>query len=264
MEAEEPILSAGYICTFKDLEIRAVLLDEVLREPDTPSNEHILDLEVKSLRDTRDLLEKVGIKDALSFIEENPHPRLWRLLAEAAIEDLDLATAESAYVRCKDYPGIQFIKRLQNIQNQRIQKAEIAAWFHRFDEAERTYLEVDRRDLAISLRKRLGDWFKVVQLLKTGSGGNDAEMEEAWNNIGDYYAERHKWEEAVQHYEKSRNIERLVKSYYALEDYHSLESLVDVMQPNDPLLDNLGTLFASVGMGKQAVEAFVKVRAKNN
>jgi WD repeat-containing protein 35 len=43
------------------LEIRAVLLDEVLRDPDTPNEDHILDLEVKSLRDTRDLLEKVSL-----------------------------------------------------------------------------------------------------------------------------------------------------------------------------------------------------------
>ena len=84
---------------------RAVLLDEILRDPDMPNDELVLDLEVKSLRDTRDLLEKVGLKDALGFIEENPHPRLWRLLAEAALESLDLTIAEAAYVRCKDYPG---------------------------------------------------------------------------------------------------------------------------------------------------------------
>ena len=85
--------------------LRAVLLDEILRDPDMPNDELVLDLEVKSLRDTRDLLEKVGLKDALGFIEENPHPRLWRLLAEAALESLDLTMAEAAYVRCKDYPG---------------------------------------------------------------------------------------------------------------------------------------------------------------
>ena len=132
-------------------------MDEVLREPDSPSEEHILDLEVKSLRDTRDILEKVGLTEAMTFIEDNHHPRkvvkllcnlshiwkregdiimtsrhrLWRLLAEAAIEELDFTTAESAYVRCKDYPGIQFVKRLQNIQNQTIQKAEVAGWFNR-------------------------------------------------------------------------------------------------------------------------------------
>ena len=42
---------------------------------------------------------QVGIKDAQTFIEDNPHPRLWRLLAEAAVEALDLVTAETAYVR---------------------------------------------------------------------------------------------------------------------------------------------------------------------
>ena len=31
----------------------------------------------QSLRDTCDLLEKVGIEDAAQFIEDNPHPRLW-------------------------------------------------------------------------------------------------------------------------------------------------------------------------------------------
>ena len=180
------------------------------------------------------------------------------MLAEAAIDDLDLATAEAAFVRCKDYPGIQFVKRLQNIQSKSIQRAEVAAWFNRFDEAEKLYLEDDRRDLAVNLRRRLGDWFKVSQLLKGGGTGNDAEMEEAWNNMGDHYAELNRWDEAVQYYEKARNVDKLVQSYYSLEDYASLESLVDVMQPNDPLLSKLGTMFSSVGMGKQAVDAFIK------
>lgn len=59
-EPEEPIISAGYICSFKDLEVRAVLLDEIMKNPEQPTTEHILDLEVKSLRDTRELLDKVG------------------------------------------------------------------------------------------------------------------------------------------------------------------------------------------------------------
>ena len=101
-------------------------MDEILRDPDAPSDEFVLDLEVKSLRDTRDLLEKVGLKDALGFIEENPHPRLWRLLAEAALEALDLQMSEAAYVRCKDYPGILFTKTLTKIQNPTIKKAKIS------------------------------------------------------------------------------------------------------------------------------------------
>ena len=258
LEPEEPILSSGYICNFSDLEIQAVLLDEILRDPESPSKELLLELEVKSLRDTRDLLDKVGIQDAAAFIEENPHPRLWRLLAEAAVEALDLTTAETAYVRCKDYPGIQFVKRLHSVTQPAIQRAEVAAWFGHYDEAERLYLEVDRRDLAIGLRRKLGDWFKVLQLLKAGGGGTDREQEEAWNYIGDQYAEQHKWEEAVQYYAKARNEERLVRCHYILEDYDSLETLMDSLQPGDKLLPKIGSMFASVGMGKQAVEAYLK------
>ncbi len=239
-----------------------MLLDEVLRDPEDPTLDHVLDLEVKSLRDTRELLEKVGLSDAASFVEENPHPRLWRLLAEAAVEALDLNTAETAFVRCKDYPGIQFVKRLRAVQQEAVRRAEVAAWFSRFDEAEKLYLDADRRDLAVALRRRLGDWFRVAQLLRSGVGsgsaGNDAEMEEAWNRIGDHYAERHKWEEAVQHYEKARNVAKLVQCYYALDDYNSLEGLVDVIPADDPQLEEVGEMFASVGMGRQAVEAFVK------
>lgn len=50
------------------------------------------------------------------------------------------------------------------------QKAQIATFFKNFDEAERLYLELDCQNLAVDLRARLGDWFKVVKLLKIGGG----------------------------------------------------------------------------------------------
>ncbi len=56
---------------------------------------------------------------------------------------------------------ITSFQRLSQIQNESVKKGEVAAWFGRYDEAEKLYLEVDRRDLAINLRKKLGDWFKV-------------------------------------------------------------------------------------------------------
>jgi len=61
-------------------------------------------------------LEKVGLADAQRFIEENPHTRLWAILAEAALEQLNLEVAETAFVKCKDYPGIEFTKKLGNLQ----------------------------------------------------------------------------------------------------------------------------------------------------
>jgi WD repeat-containing protein 35 len=53
---------------------------------------------------------------------------------------------------------------------------------------------MDRKDLAIDLRIRLGDWFRVVQLIKSGGGAaDDVLLQKSWNAIGDYYYDRQKW-----------------------------------------------------------------------
>lgn len=52
------------------------------------------------------------------------------------------------------------------------------------------------RDLAISLRIKLGDWFRVLQLLRIASGDcDDALLGQAYNGVGDYFADRQKWYE---------------------------------------------------------------------
>lgn len=68
-----------------------------------------------------------------------------RLLAEFSLEHLDLEMAEKAFVRCSDYQGIQFVKRLKLLDSSAKQNAEVAAYFKRFEDAERMYLEMDRR-----------------------------------------------------------------------------------------------------------------------
>ncbi len=55
---------------------------------------------------------------SLQFVEDNPHPRLWRLIAEAALEQLNFLMADKAFVRCKDYQGIQ-VKRAEIGQDYR-------------------------------------------------------------------------------------------------------------------------------------------------
>ncbi|XP_016132225.1 WD repeat-containing protein 35 [Sinocyclocheilus grahami] len=259
LDPEEPIQTSGFICHFEDLEIKSVLLDEIMRDPEVPNKDYLINFEIRSLRDSRALIEKVGIEDASQFIEDNPHPRLWRLLAEAALQKLDLKMAEQAFVRCRDYQGIEFVKRLSNLQSEAMKQAEVAAYFSRFEEAERMYLDMDRRDLAIGLRIKLGDWFRVLQLLKTGSGdSDDALLEQAYNAIGDYFADRQKWLNAVQYYLQGRNQERLAECYYMLEDYDGLERLANSLPENHKLLPDIGQMFVTVGMCEQAVSAFLK------
>ena len=63
---DKQVMSSGYICEFHDLQIKAVLLDEVMRSPDNPEKEHIINFETKSLRDTRNLLNEVSIQVSLT------------------------------------------------------------------------------------------------------------------------------------------------------------------------------------------------------
>lgn len=61
VDPEEPRVSSGWLCKFKDLEVRSVLLDDVLKgDAEAPTKDCVLDFEIKSLRDTRDLLDKVS------------------------------------------------------------------------------------------------------------------------------------------------------------------------------------------------------------
>ncbi|XP_011196664.1 WD repeat-containing protein 35 [Zeugodacus cucurbitae] len=259
-DPEEPISCSGYICAFEDLEITSVLLDDIISGDETQNSvNHIIQLRVKSLRDTDDLLQHVGLEDAKQFIEDNPHPRLWRLLAEAALKKLELGTAENAFVRCANYQGIQLIKRMRNITTPMLQKAEVAAFYGEFEEAEKLYMDADRRDLAINLRITLCDWFRAVQLYRMGSGVSDQQMEIAWREIGNHFASLRSWESAKEYYEKSHHLEGLMDALYHLERFDELDQCIDKLPEKSPLLAKIAEMLASVGMCTEAVKAYLKM-----
>ena len=83
------------------------------------------------------------------------------------------------------------MKRLKLMQDEDLQKAEIGAYFRRFDDAEALYLKAGHKNLAIELRMRLGDWFRVIQLIQS-VGGSDELLTRAFNSVGDYYSDRMK------------------------------------------------------------------------
>ncbi|KAF1331198.1 hypothetical protein FI667_g4547, partial [Globisporangium splendens] len=220
LEPEEPVSSSGYLCYYKDLQVKAALLDEILSNPDQPNKGMIIDFQTRSLRDAKELLDNVGLAEACD--------------------------------------GIQYIKRLQLLNDRVKQKAEVAAYFQQFGVAEELYCKIDRKDLAIDLRQRLGDWFKVVQLVQSG-GGNDTLLTHAWNMIGEYYADRHKWEKAIKYYAQVSNISALAHCFYTLGDFNQLESLVSEIPENSPLLKEMAVKFTRAGLCSSAVEAYLRM-----
>ena len=43
------MISSGYICRFKDLTVKIVLVDELVNHPDNPDKEWVVDIEIKVL-----------------------------------------------------------------------------------------------------------------------------------------------------------------------------------------------------------------------
>ena len=138
------------------------------------------------------------------------------------------------------------------------QKAEVLAYFGKFDTAEKQYLDLDRKDLAVDLRFRLGDWFRVLQMIKSGGGGDDVALEKACTSIGDYYFERQRWRQAVNYYQQGKALEQQVECLYHLEDFDALSKMSLLLPDAHPLLKNLAGKFVTVGMSQEAVSSYIK------
>ncbi|CAB3400293.1 unnamed protein product [Caenorhabditis bovis] len=255
-ESEEPVTTSGYICSFRGLTVRTVLVDNFLMKPEKPEKKNIQDIEIKSLRDCKHLLERMKIDEATTFIEKNPHPMLWKLLAEVALHKLDVATAEHAYVKLSDYAGISFCKRLQNITNTDLKRAEVFAHLTNFEKAEKTYIQCDRRDLAIQMYKDVFDYRSVLRLLP--ADGDDSVRMQVLEYVADYYFERQMWKNASEYYRKCNVLEKRIEACVFGTLFGELEDLACQLPDNHQLLEPIGDIFAGRGLCEPAVDCYIR------
>lgn len=96
MEPEEPVLSSGFICQFSDLQIRAVLLDDVMRTPDHPDKDFLIDFETKSLR---------CAPACVGWLHVGPCPPTNRFLRKRAPSAPSEQRARSVHSRIKGAPA---------------------------------------------------------------------------------------------------------------------------------------------------------------
>ena len=229
-----------------------------MANPDRPTKALVVELETAPLRELSEMIANKGLAAAHEYIAEKPHPQLWQTLAENALEALDLPVADKAFVRCANYRGIAFTKRLLTLSDKMKQRAEVCVYFQRFDEAESIFREIDRKDLAIELRMRLGDWSRVELLIKSG-GGDDELLRTAWNKLGDAAADRFAWAKAAAYYSQAKNLPGLADALYRQEDYEGLVRLIHtVPEGHTQLLLDLAAKFESVGIHEHAITAYIK------
>lgn len=169
LEKEEPISLNGYICSFQGLEIKSIVLDNLVCDY---ASAHIVDVgayietvECECVRKLREKLED-SLTEGVNYILQLPnHPRLWQIISEESLLKLDLETAKLAMIKIKNFMGIQFIKKLEKLNDDNIKRAEVFTFLSRFEDAQHIYLKNDRPDLAISLNKQLGRYDKALQML---------------------------------------------------------------------------------------------------
>ncbi|XP_024530250.1 WD repeat-containing protein 35-like [Selaginella moellendorffii] len=253
-ELEEPVSCNAYFCSFHNLQVLAIRLDDVMQQPEQPTRAHIFSYETKSLRDTHQILQAVEIQDAYSYVEEHGHPRLWTSLAEHALEHLDFSVAAKAFVKCKNYYGIQFVKKVEALRDKNLQNAEVCAYFRRFEDAERIYINIDRKDLAIHMRMKMGDWFLVEKLLENFPGNNSL-LKLTWNNIGDHFVVTQNWNDAERYYSKAKNFQMLAECYSELQHWTKLQKLMDYVEDGSPLLESIARKFMNIGVCEHAHNA---------
>lgn len=161
------------------------------------------------LKNFNETYKKDGINGIVKNAEEVNHEVLWKLVAERALEELDYTTAERALFKVDDYKALKLIKRIETLDDRNKQKAAVLAFYGKYDEAEMIYKQIERKDLAIQMRVKIGDWYRVLQMVKEGSGYDDTLLK-ITNQLGNYYAEKFNWDKAAEFYLLSKNYKGLI------------------------------------------------------
>jgi WD repeat-containing protein 35 len=147
------------------------------------------------------------------------------------------------------------MKRIETLDDKDKQKAEVLAFYGRYDDAEAIYKKIDRKDLAVQMRVKIGDWFRVLQMIREGSG-YDETLLKITDELGNFYAEKFKWDRAAEFYLLSKNYKGLIEAFTRMEDYENLSQIITEIPENDPLLIDLAERFQMVGMAEYAVKCY--------
>lgn len=172
--------------------------------------------------------------------------------------DLDYANAEKALLKIDDFKTLKYVKKLQQLDDREKQKAEILSLYGKTDEAEKIFRNIERKDLAIQMYIKRGDYYRVLEMTKEGSGYDDI-LSKLTNKLGDDYAEKFEWDKAAEFYLTSKNYKGLIEAFTMLEDYDSLAQIIEEIPENDPLLNELADRFQLAGMADYAVKCYEKL-----
>lgn len=136
MENDEPVTTEAFICSFSDLEVTGIYLDDFVKMSDGTSvkaTDLIVKYETAVLKEVKDLIKREPIqKNFKTIIEKFKFDCIYKLLAQKALEELDFITAEQAILKLEDFQELQFLKRIRNLDDKEKQRAWIQVHYQKY------------------------------------------------------------------------------------------------------------------------------------
>ena len=149
-------------------------------------------------------------------------------------------------IQYNDYIGLSFIKRLKIIDDDYLKKAEIYSFFLDYDKAEEIYNMMERRDLVISMRMKLGHWEKVINLIKESGFVQEDILKVAYNNLAKQFFENKDYPRAEELYTITNNHEGLINLWFKTENFDKAAKLIDIIPEGNEFLLFMGENFETV------------------
>jgi WD repeat-containing protein 35 len=251
-DTEEVLTCNGYLAEFSNLEITVVMLEELMQKPwDDKVNveEMVVKIETRVLRDLREMINSnINMNEIYQFIERNPHRKLWEIFVEHAMLSLDFNNAERAMLQYNDFLGLMFIKRVKMIDDDYLKRAEIYQFFLKYDKAEEVYGMVDRKDLIIEMRMKLGNWERVIQLIRESGYVQEDNLKLAYNNYANQLYEDKNYARAEEFYTLTNNYEGLVNIWFKMEKFEKAIKFINVIPEGSEYLLFMADKFESVSL----------------
>lgn len=92
-------------------------------------------------------------------------------------------------MKVDDFKTLKYIKKIQLLDDREKQKAEILTLLTKYEDAEKIYRNIERKDLAVNMKIKIGDFYGVLEMVKEGSGYDEI-LGKMTNQLGNFYAER--------------------------------------------------------------------------
>jgi WD repeat-containing protein 35 len=122
-----------------------------MNDPENPNSDCLNTIELNVISKIKSCLEDQNdkiIRKCMKWVEKRSHPRLWKEIANGALQQENYEIAEIAFINSNDYAGLKLVSMLRQISDENVRKGEICSFLGKFRDAEGHYSASDRKSVA--------------------------------------------------------------------------------------------------------------------